>query len=519
MALNINTNIGALGATAAASSVNKSMETAMERLSTGLRINTASDDAAGMAIASRMEAQVRGLNQAIRNAADGQSLIDTTEGAHNEVTNILQRMRELAVQSANDTNVSGDRTNLQAEITQLIAEVDRIANQSTWNGVKILDGTFSAKQLQIGADEGQVVTFGVDSVSSSAIGSHVLDGWAQISTTSGGGILSNTYTVTGIDGSTTVTSAVGDSAKEFAARINNVSSTTGVSATAVTKVKLSALTAADTVTLTINGTSMGAVAVTDTSDLRGLRDAINSYSGTTGVTAAISSSNAALELTDIDGDDIRIDFETALTTTEMTLDVLDKNSSAATSHDGSTALSITLIDSGGVAGAAAGDANEVWVTGQVTFESRASFNIGVTNDNLDFDTTTAGTIVADGEFVGNADGNAASTNSSSLSAVSAINIGTASGSKSAIAVIDGAIEKINAARADLGAISNRLDNTMSNLTNISTNVEASRGRIQDADFAAESTNLAKSQILQQASMAMLAQANASKQSVLSLLQG
>jgi flagellin len=517
MALNINTNIGALSASAAASSVNKAMETSMERLSSGMRINTAADDAAGMAISSRMEAQIRGLNQAIRNAADGQSLIDTTEGAHNEVTNILQRMRELAVQSANDTNVAGDRTNLQSEITQLIAEVDRIATQSTWNGVKILDGTFSAKQLQIGADEGQIVTFGVDSVASSAIGSHVLDGWAQISTTSGGGILSDTYTVTGIDGSTTVTSAAGDSAKEFAARINNVTSTTGVSATAVTKLKLSALTAADTVTLTINGTSMGAVAVTDTSDLRGLRDAINSYSGTTGVTAAISSSNAALELTDIDGDDIRIDFETALTTTEMTLAVLDKNSSAATSHDGSTALSITLIDSGGTA--AAGDANEVWVTGQVTFESRASFNIGVTNDAADFDTTTAGTIVADGEFVGNADGNAASTNSSSLSAVSAINIGTVSGSKSAIAVIDGAIEKINAARADLGAISNRLDNTISNLTNIQTNVEASRGRIQDADFAAESTNLAKSQILQQASMAMLAQANAAKQGVLQLLQG
>ena len=517
MALNINTNIGALGAAAAASSVNKSMETSMERLSTGQRINTAADDAAGMAISSRMDAQIRGLNQAIRNAADGQSLIDTTEGAHNEVTNILQRMRELAVQSANDTNVSGDRTNLQAEITQLIAEVDRIANQSTWNGVKILDGTFSAKQLQIGADEGQIVTFGVDSVASSAIGSHQLDGWAQISTTSGGGILSDVYTVTGIDGSTTVTSAAGDSAKEFAARINNVSSTTGVSATAVTKLKLSALTAADTVTLTINGTSMGAVAVTDTSDLRGLRDAINSYSGTTGVTAAISGSNAALELTDIDGDDIRLDFETALNSTEMTLAVLDKNSTAATTHDGSTALSITLIDSGGTA--AAGDANEVWVTGQVTFESRASFNIGVTNDALDFDTSTAGTIVADGEFVGNADGDAASTNSSSLSAVSAINIGTVSGSKSAISVIDGAIEKINAARADLGAISNRLDNTISNLTNISTNVESSRGRIQDADFAAESTSLAKAQILQQASMAMLAQANASKQGVLQLLQG
>jgi flagellin len=199
----------------------------------------------------------------------------------------------------------------------------------------------------------------------------------------GGGILSDVYTVTGIDGSTTVTSAAGDSAKEFAARINNVASTTGVSASAVTKLKLSALTAADTVTLTINGTSMGAVAVTDTSDLRGLRDAINSYAGTTGVTAAISGSNAALELTDFDGDDILIDFEAAISTTQATLTVLDRNSATATSHDGSTALTINLAPSAQTP--AAGDENAVAVTGQVTFASRASFNIGVTNDSAGFD--------------------------------------------------------------------------------------------------------------------------------------
>jgi len=518
MALQINTNIGALMASSSASSANRAMEASMERLSTGKRINTAADDAAGLAISSRMEAQIRGLNQAIRNAADGQALIDTTEGAHNEVTNILQRMRELSVQSANDTNVAGDRQNIQSEMTQLIAEIDRISSQTTWNGVAVLDGTFGAKQLQIGADSGQTVSFGVDSVAASAIGSHSLHGWAQLSTTVTGGILADDYTVTGVDGSTTVSSAAGDSAKEFAARINNVTSTTGVSASAVTKAKLSGLTAADTVTLTINGTSMGAVAVTDASDLRGLRDAINSYAGTTGVTAAISDSNASLELTDIDGDDIRIDFETALTTTEATLTVLDRNSATATSHDGSTALTITLVDSAAT-GTVGGDANEVAVTGQVSFSSRASFNIGVTNDGADFDKATAGTVVADGEFVGNADGAAASTNSSSLSAVSNINVGTTTGAKDAISVIDGAIEKINAARADLGAIANRLDNTISNLTNISTNVSASQSRIQDADFAAESTNLAKNQILQQASTAMLAQANSSKQGVLALLQG
>lgn len=281
MALNINTNIGALGAAAAASSVNRSMETSMERLSSGLRINTAADDAAGVAIASRLTAEIRGTNQAIRNAGDAQALIDTAEGAHNEIVNILQRMRELAVQAANDTNAAADRTNINHEVTALKNEINRIKDATSWGGKTLLTGSYSSTGLtfQIGAGTGT----------------------------------------------------------------------------------------AESITVTIN--SMG--------------------------TSAIGS------------------------------------------------------------------------------------------------TTTIASVAVD----------------------------TFTNAQAAIVGIDQAIATVNTQRSNLGAVSNRLDSTIANLTNATTNLEAGRSRIQDADFALETTNLAKTQILQQASMAMLAQANAAKQGVLQLLQG
>jgi len=274
MALQINTNLGALMASAAASSVNRSMETSMERLSTGKRINTAADDAAGVAIASRLTASIRGINQAMRNASDAQALIDTAEGAHNEIVNILQRMREISVQAANDTNDEVDRSNLQLEYDALTAEIDRIANVTTWAGKKLIDEeqTFN---FQIGADVSEYDSIEVE---------------------------------------------------------------------------------------------------------------------TTPMTAS-----------DLEVDEGELDsFENA---------------------------------------------------------------------------------------------------------------------EEAIEALDTAIDEVNEARAALGAVSNRLDHTVSNLTNIVTNLEAGRSRVEDADFAAESTNMAKTQILQQAATAMLAQANASKQGVLQLLQG
>ena len=485
MALNINTNIGALGAAASASAANRTMESAMERLSTGLRINTAADDAAGMAISSRMEAQIRGLNQAIRNAADGQALIDTTEGAHNEVTNILQRMRELAVQSANDTNVSADRANLQAEVNQLITEIDRIANQTTWNGVSVLDGTFSAKSFQIGADENQSITFSVGSVASSSIGSYtdVLDGLAAAaaSTTAATNATTTTgtFSLVGHLGSGSFTVATGASAETIAGQINGKTDETGISATAKTVAKLHTLSVDGSVSMTVNGVSVAASANTQT-DLRNLRDQINLVSGATGVTATVGGSDAELYLTSLTGASIVIGSYSNTGGATEALTIASQNGDGTWSADD---IMTEGTDANGTA------------RGYVKLSSAE-----------DFTYTDAGASLG---------GNAGGT----LAQVSNISVATGSGAASAITTIDAAINMINTARADLGAISNRLDNTISNLTNISTNISSSQSRIQDADFAAESTNLAKAQILQQAATAMLAQANASKQGVLSLLQG
>ncbi len=522
MALTISTNGASLVAQAAQSRTSAEMDTAMERLSTGKRINAAKDDAAGLAIATRMESQVKGLAMAMRNAADAQSLMNTAEGAQGEVTNILHRIREVAIQAANDTNVAADRVGLQTEITQLIAEMDRISTQTTWNGMAVLDGTFSSKKFQIGAEANQNISLSLDSTASSVLGNYQLNSTVQLSTTAAGGILDDTYTLVGPEGSTTITTTAGDSAKEFAAAINSATGSTGISATAVTKFKLSALNQADTVSLTINGTSTASVAVTSTTDLRGLKDAINAKSGTTGVTASLSGgSNAALELVDVDGDDVAVTLVAATNSTELLMTALDRNGAAASSHAGSSDLAITLLDAGGTEGDNKGDAGApLIITGQVTASSYGAFNVQVANDSAGFDkTTTDGVVVADGEFFGNADGNATSTSNASLSTVSTVNVSTRSGAESALAIVDGALDKINNQRAKLGALSNRIDHTIGNLQSVSTNTQASQGRIQDADFASETSALVRSQILSQAATAMLAQANASKQTVLTLLQG
>ena len=525
MSMTVNTNVGSLVAQQAANATTRNLETAMERLSTGKRINSAADDAAGVAIATRMTSQSRGIEQAIRNAMDAQSMVDTAEGAQQESTNILQRMREVAVQASNDTNVSSDRVNLQLEITQLVAELDRISSQTTWNGMNVLDGSFSSKKFQIGGEANQTVSLSLDSTASSAIGVYQVNSNAQLSSTAGGGILDDTYTISGPDGSTTVTTVAGDSAKEMAARINGVTGTTGVEATAVNKVKLHTLTAADSIVLTINGTATNTVAITDNTDLRNLRDSINLISGTTGVVASLhEGSNAALQLVDADGDDISIAMEAdgAAAATELSMSALNADGTLADSTAGTDDLTVRLIDTGATPAAgesAAGGA--IIATGIVAVQSYGAFNIQVLNDSADFDAGAgaAGTYVADGEFFGDGDGGAVSTTSASQTTVSTVKVTTQANAEAALAVIDGALDKLNNQRAKLGAMSNRLDSTVNNLSNINVNVKSAQSRIEDADFAKETSALTKAQILSQAATSMLAQANASKQSVLSLLQG
>jgi len=409
MALTVATNTGALMAQAAASSVNKEMEISMERLSTGKRINGASDDAAGVAIASRLSAEITGTNQAIRNAMDGQALIDTAEGAHQEVENLLQRMRELAVQAANDTNSSADRAMLQQEMDNLIDEVDRISSTTTWAGTELLDGSASAVKLQIGS---------------------------------------------GTSNSDQVSVAIGSLAS------------TGT-------------------TMTHSGTTLG------------------SYKSTA---ASVANPTMAFALTaDSNGDDMFTgggQAEVGITYTQST-GIVDVNSllagAAVTTEAATLVITINTNTSVNVAIAAGSSAQAVAEKIADVFTADDTVVPGVTVDETN---SVAGRVVLD--------------SGSSASGGGLTSVATA---QNVIDTVDGVLENLNAQRANLGAISNRLDSTVSNLTNISSNLQAGRGRIEDADFAAETTSLAKSQILQQASTAMLAQANASKQNVLSLLQG
>lgn len=488
----INTNIGAINAQANMTRVNDEMNTSMSRLSSGLRINAAKDDAAGMAIAEKMTSQIKGLNQAMRNATDGKNLVDTTEGAHVEISNMLQRLRELAVQSSNDTNTASNRNNIMSEANQLITEINAVSENTAFNGMKVLDGSFTGKQLQVGADAGQVLSLNIDSAAATDIGAHSFKSDVQI-TAAGSPSDSNiqataTLTVSGYAGSKTLTPAAGASAKDMASAINAVSASTGVEASAVTKAKLT-LDAADTISFALGNSSseqvsVGSVSVTDTSDLRAVRDAVNAVSGRTGITAAMGDTNAEVILTDANGDDIGL--------------------SAFTSGGTDKTLTVSALKTDGTADgtAAVDDTNTgAYVTGQIEMTSTKAFT--VTSADTDATETFAET----------------GANASKLNDVASVDLTTAQGASDAIKVLDVALQKISQSRSDLGAVSNRLDSTISNLTNITTNVEAARSGVMDADFAKESSAMARGKILSQAATAMLAQANASQQNVLSLLRG
>ena len=499
----INTNTASINAQYNLNKVNKEMEAAMEQLSSGKRINSAADDAAGLAISTRMESQIRGLEQAMRNAADGQSLVDTTEGAHQEVTNILQRMRELAIQASNETNVSSDRASLNDEVTQLQQEIDRIASQTTWNGVAVLDGSFTNKQLQIGAEANQTLNFSVDSVASANIGSYTLESTAAtVANTTGAATQSISgadLTVSGHLGSSAIVVTAADSAKDVAALINAKTGSSGVSASAVTKLEVSNLGAAGTVSFTLTGNASASISasVASTTDLHSLVDAINQKSGVTGVTATFGTDTSKMILTHSSGEDISIKSFANSTGTAATIDF------RALEKDGVTYAQATDTLKEG-----ATEDVDMTIVGQMTLSS-----------THDFDVSGDDTAAANGFFTASGGGASTSGGSADLSNIASIDISTVTGANSAILAIDGAIDKINSSRASLGAISNRLDHTISNLGNIQINIGASQSRIEDADFAKVTGDLTKSQIMSQAATAMLAQANASKQGVLSLLQG
>jgi len=727
MGMVINTNVASLNAQRNLGKTQSSLGLALKRLSSGLRINSAKDDAAGLAVANRMTSQVRGLNQAARNANDGISLAQTAEGALGEATNLLQRIRELAIQSANDTNSASDRASLQSEANQLKQELTRIANTTTFNGTNILDGSLSGAQFQVGAMANQTISVSIKSAQATALGNYsvasnnatgieaatnaeywrangaeigvattgsnsytgetltvrnaagtsvgtavigadeeadatVIDlnaisgvravGYNQVTldtvdgSTSGNGnykintvsmglaidstaddattfatmaaainananlasdgisafvnsadklVISSTtgadikveaigvgttINMTGLDGTTTlnvatdavgvtggrfdvyldqgwtiesdaanqvlstggagatvttsdvgyvdasngnavgaqdltivgpngtkdVTVAANGSAFNIAATVNSFEANTGVTAQARTTAIIGGLSNAGTISFGLMGINTAATTISttisDKTDLNDLVTAINNASGETGITAALSGTGNKVTLTQAEGHDIKItDF-----THSAALELPDSTNPTRVANDESMTVTggqgdpVTLYDGGDLT-----LADSTVVGGEVTFSAISVFNVSssVASSN------SGGSIF---------DGAVNTANAAELASVNAIDISSKEGAASAINAADGALSMIDVIRGDLGAIQNRFESTISNLQSISENLAAARSRILDADFAAETAALTKSQILQQAGVAMLAQANMLPQTVLSLLQ-
>lgn len=493
----INTNIASLNAQRNLNASQQDANTTLQRLSSGLRINSAKDDAAGLAIAERFTSQVKGLNQAVRNSNDGVSLAQVAEGALGESGNILQRMRELAVQAANATNSASDRKALQAEVNQLKQELERIATTTEFNGLKLLDGTFQAQKFQAGANENQTISVSITGTRIDTLANNTVETIASGSSTgsitvaSGGtapalnAIQPQDITISSsLDEQTVNITASGATAESIAAEINKAAETTGVSASARTSVELSNLSASGTVTMSLstgdgNNATISAQ-ISDVNDLEPLAREINASSGKTGITAEVD--GGTIKLIQESGKDVVIEGFTSNGAGSPTIDLT--GSSQATAQ------------------LATGGNDSARIAGEINFDSASSFAVSST-------------------VAGGAGGIFATTDTfgSDPEKVADIDISTFEGASSAMRVLDSALETINGIRADLGAVQNRLESTIANLSTTSENLSAARSRIQDADFAAESANLARTQVLQQAGLSVLAQANARPQQVLQLLQG
>ena len=482
MAAFINTNTASLNAQRNLNSSQGALATSLQRLSSGLRINSAKDDAAGLAISERMTSQIRGNDQAARNANDGISLAQTAEGDLTQIGTNLQRMRELTVQSSNASNSSSDRAALQNEVNQLRQEIDRVASNSSFNGVKLLDGSFSSQAFQIGANNSSNDKITISNIDSSRTSSL---GISYSSTHTGGAATAVTAGTLSINGSSVNASVAGNQAGQTAGSAYAVAqainaSSTGVTATANAASVVSAAAIADTTSgttgsfaaiasgdLTINGVSVGAIAGANTGAAKAdnVAAAINLVSAASGVTA--TSSAGKVTLTAADGREITA-----------------ANASTATLTETGVALSTTQ---GTVSLAANGS-------------SAAAAGIKVVGTTGGFTTTTKAGLQGG-------------------QALSVIDISTVAGADKALSAIDSALSSVNTSRANLGAYQNRFASVVSSLQTTSENLSASRSRIQDTDFAHETASLTRGQILQQGGTAMLAQANSLPNGVLALLRG
>jgi len=481
MALTVNTNTTSLNAQRNLSGSSESLQTSMQRLSSGMRINSAKDDAAGLQIANRLTSQINGLNVAQRNANDGISMAQTAEGAMQESANILQRMRDLSLQSANGSNSADDRAALQKEVSALQQELTRIAETTKFGGTSLLDGTFGTKQFQIGSNANETINVSLRDMSADAIGANEISGPGSSanSTNNLGDVetiaLADNHTTTAdtlnINGSS-VSVAAGDGAATIADSINAVGN--GVVAEAKLETTIAGVTAASTSTIAVKKGGAD-VDTYDLSTYGGDMERLAKDMQEDGYDAVYDSSSSSItfKATDVDGlDTTGADDASGFTIGGQAVGTTSGSLSV------SSELNLSSADKIGISGATA---NELFGTGSAAIAS------------------TGGT--------------------SALTTVESIDISgsTSTGAQNALKTIDAALAQIDAQRADLGAVQNRFGNTISNLANVEENVSAARSRIQDTDYASETAKLTKNQIMQQAGTSILAQSNQLPQAALSLL--
>jgi flagellin len=448
MSLVLNTNIDSLIAQNSLTTSGSQLASALQQLSSGLRINTAADDAAGYAIAQGMTSQINGLNQAAQNANDGVSLAQTASGAMQEVVNDLQSMRDLAVESLNASNSSNDRQDLNAQFTQLMNDINSVASQTQFNGVSLLDGTFQGATFQVGANAGQSITIGaISSASAGAIGNYY-----------NGTVSAASSTVSLSSGSTLTTGTGTATAGSYSASGLTAGGSAGGLGTAVDGASV-------TLDVTVDGTQYTTSAITlsgtESTDLKSVAAAINqALSSAGGIVATVNSAGTGIQLsgTAAAGDGHIVNFSVA----------------SATDASGNS----------------------------VTAGSQTLQDLGVdSSDTIGTYKTSGGT-----------------STSSTEQYLSGLNVNTVDNSNLTLISIDNALQQIATSSADLGAYQNRFQSAITGLNTDSTNLSAAKSSIVDADYAQATSNLSKAQILQQASTAMVAQANTIPQNILTLLQ-
>ncbi len=599
----INTNVASLNSQRSLSMSQASLSTSLQRLSSGLRINSAKDDAAGLAISTRMSSQITGLNQASRNANDGISLAQTAEGGLQSITDSLQRMRELSVQASNATNTATDRAALQQEVDTLVQQINTVASQTAFNGVKLLDGTFNAQSFQVGANSGEALTISsLASAKADALGVGTTSSFS--STTAGavatGAIASGGVTVNGYGIGPSVRdglSAAGsnDSAISKAAAFNAVSGQTGVTAKAsattlsgIANTAQAAIAGDSTDFIYVNNVKLGAIAAGADAITQGanVAAAFNAVSNQSGVTATFSTSTGAVSLTAADGRNISLIGRgtgadvantgltigddggtnssivgagagdgTALAAGDLTINGYDigavaadavatpGNNLAAAINALTSKTGVTATNAAGTLTLSAGEGQAITISGNLAHATAtatatgfsadqlgagadeaanaASSNAVITRGNITLSSTASAGITLSGSDIARSGLSSAYTAATATfgAGIASVDLSTATGAQNAIATIDSALANINSSRANLGALQNRFASVVSNLATTSENLTASRSRILDADFAAETANLSRGQIMQQAGTAMLAQANSLPQGVLSLLRG